>query len=106
MSSQMPKCKITVVKRTINQDLIDEYLEIPQEHPGPCEYFSEGQEFIVEQVWEPPEGFCAWAWADMRKDILIAVGGGRFPGMKRSGIVITGCSDWFRTVIFKAEIME
>ena len=27
MSSEMPKCKIAVLKRTINQDLIDEYLE-------------------------------------------------------------------------------
>ena len=27
MSSEMPKCKITVLKRTINQDLIDEYLD-------------------------------------------------------------------------------
>ena len=27
MSFEMPKCKITVLKRTINQDLIDEYLD-------------------------------------------------------------------------------
>ena len=27
MSYEMPKCKSTVLKRTINQDLIDEHLE-------------------------------------------------------------------------------
>jgi uncharacterized repeat protein (TIGR04076 family) len=106
MSSDMPKCKITVLKTTINKDLIDEYLENPGGHPGPCEYLSEGQEFIVDQIWFPPEGFCAWAWADIRKDILAVVGGGKYPGMKKPGIVIAGCSDWFRPVIFKVEIIK
>ena len=27
MPTEMSKCKITVLKRTINQDLIDEYLD-------------------------------------------------------------------------------
>lgn len=106
MSSEMPKVKITVLKRTINEDLIREYLESPQEHPGPCEWLSEGQEFIVNQVWLPPEGFCAWAWADIRRDILTVAGGGKFPGMKRAGLIITGCSDWFRPVYFRVETVE
>ncbi len=106
MSSETTKCKITVLKRTINQDLIEEYLEKPDTHPGPCDYLSEGQEFVVEQVWAPPEGFCPWAWADIRRDILHVVGGGTFPGMKRPGLIISGCSDWFRPVIFKLEAIE
>ena len=27
MAAELPKCKISVLKRTLNQDLIDEYLE-------------------------------------------------------------------------------
>jgi uncharacterized repeat protein (TIGR04076 family) len=106
MSSEMRKCKITVLKRTIHQDLVNEYLESPGEHPGQCEYFSEGQEFVAQQPWEAPEGFCNWAWADIRKDILTVMGGGSFPGMKQPGIIITGCSDWFRPVLFKVEAID
>jgi uncharacterized repeat protein (TIGR04076 family) len=106
MSREISKCKITVLKRTIDKELIDEYLENPHEHPGPCEYLNEGQEFIVEQVWVAPQGFCAWAWADIRRDILTVAGGGGFPGMKKDGVVITGCSDWFRPVIFKVERVD
>ena len=106
MASQTPKCKITVLKKTINQDLINQYVEKPQDHPGPCEYLTEGQEFTVDQIWAPPEGFCLWAWADLRKDILTVVGGGKLPGMKESGVAITGCSDWFRPVIFKVERLD
>jgi uncharacterized repeat protein (TIGR04076 family) len=103
MSFEMPKCKITVLKRILNKDLIDEFLENPESHPGVCEYLTEGQEFIVDKPWEPPEGFCAWAWADIRKDILTASGNGKMIGMKKPGVIISGCSDWFRPVIFKIE---
>jgi len=103
MSSQKAVCKITVLKRTVNQDLVDEYLENPGAHPGPCEFLQEGQEFVVDNIWGAPQGFCPWAWADMRKDILMAAGGCRHPGMREPGVVITGCSDWFRPVLFKVE---
>jgi uncharacterized repeat protein (TIGR04076 family) len=56
-----------------------------------------------------PEDFCAccaWAWADIRKDILTVAYGGDMPGMRQRGTVITGCTDWLRPVIFKVERME
>jgi uncharacterized repeat protein (TIGR04076 family) len=64
----MPQCKITVLKRTINQDLIDEYVEEAYQDVGPCEWFEEGEEFVIDPG-VPPEEFCArctWAWADVR----------------------------------------
>jgi len=106
MSSEIPKCKITVLKRTINQDLIDEYLDDPYKDFGLCECFSDGQEFIIESPSVVPEDFCAWAWADIRRDILTVVVGGDMPGMRLRGTVITGCTDWFRPVIFKVERMD
>jgi uncharacterized repeat protein (TIGR04076 family) len=109
MSSEMPKCKITVLKRTVNQDLIDDYLDETSKGIGPCECFKDGQEFVIEsheELSKVPEGFCAWAWADIRKDILTIQVGGDMPGMKSRGTTITGCTDWFRPVIFKVERMD
>ena len=50
MSVEMPKCKITVLKRTLNQDLIDEYLEDAYKDHGPCQCFEDGQIFIIERL--------------------------------------------------------
>jgi len=109
MSLKIPTCKITVLKRGVNQDLIDEYVDDVSTSIGPCDRFAEGQEFLIESpdaLSTIPEGFCAWAWADIRKDILIVAFGGNMPGMKQHGTIVTGCSDPFRPVIFKVERME
>ena len=105
MSFEMSKCKITVLKRTVNQDLADEYLD-DTEGFGPCECFGDGQEFVVEHSFKMPENFCPWAWADIRKDIMTVATGGNWPGINRRGTVIVGCTDWFRPVIFRVERME
>ncbi len=108
MSNEIPKCRITVLKRTVNQDLIDEYLDDEYQDHGVCECFQEGQEFEVD-VSTMPEDFCSccpWAWADIRQDIMMVAYGGNIPGIKTAGTTITGCRDWFRPVIFKVERME
>jgi len=108
MSFEMPQCRITVLKRTINQDLIDKYLDDSYRDIGPCECFEEGQEFVIDPS-KVPEDFCArcaWAWADIRKDILAVASGSDIVGMRQPGTVITGCTDWFRPVIFKVERIE
>ena len=103
MSTEMPECRITVLKRTINQDLIDEYLEDEYRNVGACELLKEGQEFIVKDYSTIPEGFCTSAWVDVFKDLMLVATGGNMPGLKTQGTVIVGCSDWFRPVIFKIE---
>jgi uncharacterized repeat protein (TIGR04076 family) len=88
--------------------LIDEYLEDPYKAIGPCECFEEGQEFVIDPS-AVPEDFlarCAWAWADIRRDILTVAYGGDMPGMKQRGTLITGCTDWLRSVIFKVERVD
>jgi uncharacterized repeat protein (TIGR04076 family) len=80
MSFEMPKCKITVLKRTINQDLIDEYLDDEYQGIGLCDCFRDGQEIVIEDYSVVPEGFCASAWADIRKDILAVAMGAICPG--------------------------
>jgi hypothetical protein len=56
MSHEVPKCKITVLKRLLNQDLVEEYLDVEGEFVA-CERFSDGEEFMVEQAFQMPEGF-------------------------------------------------
>jgi uncharacterized repeat protein (TIGR04076 family) len=103
----MSKCKITVLKRMVNTDLVEEYLntDVTGEFTA-CKRFSDGQEIVVEHFSEIPEGFCAWAWADIRRDIKTIAAGGNLSWVKPPGTAIVGCTDWFRPVIFKIERIE
>ena len=108
MAVNLPLCKITVLKRTFNQDLIDEYLKEEYKPHGPCECFEEGQEFIINPFQVPKEFHdrCPWAWADIYKELLSVAYGANMVGLKQSGVTITGCTDWFRPVIFKIERLK
>ena len=107
MSSFLPKCKITVLKRSLNKDLIDEFISDEYSDMQPCEIFKEGQEIVIDpNLAKVPDGFCHWAWADIRHDIMTIASGGNILGMKSKGTAITGCTDWFRPVIFKLERIE
>jgi uncharacterized repeat protein (TIGR04076 family) len=100
---EMSKCKITVLKRTLHQDLMDEYLK---EAMPLCERFQDGQEFIVEGPFASPEDFCAWAWADIRKEVFAVALGGNLHWTKRSDVAIVCCTDGYRPVIFKVERVD
>ncbi len=109
--SQISKCKVTIIKRTINRELIDDYLEDAYKNSMElCECFKDGQEFIFDvntilTAKNLPEDFCAWAWADIRSDILNIATGSNTPGLNQPGMAITSCKDWFRQVFFKIERM-
>jgi uncharacterized repeat protein (TIGR04076 family) len=105
MASQTPKCRVTVLKKVYNKDLIDEYLDTSQWYPGPCERFEVGQEFEVDLYGMPQDlcDCCPFAWADIRHDIMTVACGGDMPGLKQAGTALSGCRDWFRPVIFKVE---
>ncbi|MCP4543536.1 MAG: TIGR04076 family protein [Chloroflexi bacterium] len=98
----MPNVKITVVKRTIFQDVADKYA--PREFT-PCGVFQDGQEFIIDSDIVPPEGFCAWAYADIHKYIMLVRLDGN-PRLKHEGTAIACCTDGFRPVVFKIERIE
>ena len=102
MAQELHRCKITVLKAMINQDLVDAYLNAGPNY-GPCSTFRVGQEFVVEQPWDIPKGFCAWAWADIKHDILALMTGSDKPWLKQPGVEIVGCTDWYRPVYFKLE---
>lgn len=98
----MAKCKITVLKRTVNQDLINDY---GKEVLGPCDQFTDGQEFLLEGA-DKPEDFCSWAWADIHRDLMIIYFEGDVPWIEPSGTHITCCTDGLRPVVFKIERID
>ena len=104
----MSKCRITVLKRVLNQELAREYSgrDIP-----PCKVFEVGQEFIAGPFGKP-EGFCDWAWDDIYKTVLALSRGGDFSTgvfdnwMKDNKTMLVCCSDGIRPVVFKVERID
>lgn len=105
----MPKCKITVIKRTLNPELAREHIIM---EIGQCELFKDGDEFIVDGGLGKPDNFCSWAWNDIYKTVVTLARGGNFNDgmftgwMKDGRSMITCCTDGIRPVIFKVERIE
>ena len=100
----MKKCKITVIRKVLHQDLIEKY-ENPIQHA--CDMV-EGQTFICENA-ERPDGLCESAWESMRFFVEeLAKGGGNFYDgwMKNEKSAMISCNDGFRPVSFLIETIE
>lgn len=95
----MSRCRITVLKKMLDQDLADENTKTP------CEIFNENQKFMLESP-EQPDGFCSKAWAAIRKDVMAVFFGGNIPWMKKEGTIITCCTSGVRPVVFLVERIE
>jgi len=104
----MSKIKITVLRRMANPDIAEEYMEDERRQDAlPCGAFEDGQEFLLEDGDGLPEGFCAWAWADIQKYVLAIMCGGNFaPWVKEEGTAIACCTDGYRPVVFKIKAIE
>ena len=87
------KCKITVIRKSFNKDLYEKY---PYGKACACDRFKIGQEFITENVWDPPANFCTWAWSEFRFMIHSIHAG-------NPGPMICSCTDGLRPVLFKFE---
>lgn len=48
-----------------------------------------GEEFIIDDFDRVPDKFCAWAWADIRKNVVAIMSGSNFPWIKYESIAIT-----------------
>ena len=91
-----PRCKITVAKKTLFQDLYQKYAN---REGSICSVFEEGQEFYMTSPYNPPEGFCNWAWADIRAAIHAVQFGGR-------DFSVACCTDGYRPVVFHVERLD
>ena len=100
----MRKCRITVVKMSRYDDLIEKY-ENPIEHA--CSV-TMGQTFVSVNG-EKPDGFCDSAWESMEYFVKeLANGGGNFYDgwMKNPHSAMVSCNDGFRPVSFYIEAID
>lgn len=100
----MKKCKITVMRKTCHQDLIDRF-ENPITHACDLE---EGQVFVA-NGWQRPEGFCVSAWESLSPFVMALAHGGEdfYDGwMKNKRSAMISCNDGFRPVSFYIEALE
>jgi uncharacterized repeat protein (TIGR04076 family) len=94
--SERYKCRITVLRKDFNPTF---WQQSKYGQPTACGRFEVGQEFVTENPWDPPAGFCQWAWADLRS-IIHRVHAG-------NGTTMIGCcTDGLRPVFFKLEPVE
>lgn len=104
----MARVKITVLKRIDPKAVFGEEVPINPmtgKEWEVCSSFEEGQEFIVEETGDKPDGFCAWAWHDIYKDMSVLKFGGNFPWVEE-GEMVTCCTDGLRPVSFKMKRLE
>lgn len=100
----MKKVKITAVKMSRYDDLIERY-ENPIEHA--CD-INVGDTFIADG-WNRPQGFCQSAWDSISPFVLALASGGQdiYDGwMKNPKSAIISCNDGFRPVSFYIEALE
>ena len=65
------KVRITVLRKTFNQDFVDAYTEGYEWRPsGCCHDFAIGQEFFSDG--HMPDGFSDWAWTDIQKYVVVS----------------------------------
>lgn len=107
--SMRHKCKITVLRRELFQDLADEYLANP--NAGKCNRFQDGQEFILEQgdFFNMMDGeFCSEAWDAISRYVYAALQGGAIMRgwTNDEKMMISCCNDGVRPVIFKIERID
>ena len=102
----LKKLKITVLKTLNGKDIYGENLPVTPNYPLVCDVFNEGDEFIIDDTGEKPEGFCQWAWDDLTRMILILQYDGNSPFIEEDGTFLGCCTDAVRPVIFKLERLE
>ena len=99
---EIHKIRITVLKRFGPSEVFKESPVTTETPFGACELFTDGQEFVVEDM-RMPEGFCTTAWVSIYSNVRILSFGCNLPWFKEKGVAINSCTDGLRPVIFKLE---
>jgi uncharacterized repeat protein (TIGR04076 family) len=101
--------KITVIATKTTDDIYTSIKDYPAKLSDNfvpvCPILKVGDEYIVKDIVTCPEGFCAWAFADIQRDIIHLQLGGDFPWLQDKGTNIACCTDGLRPVFFKLEKM-
>ncbi len=96
--------RITVLKKLSSNQIFGDDPPLGKNVKA-CPVYEVGQEFIVREDGEMPQGFCHWAWNDLYK-IVTALRHGVIwePGAEDKGApTVHCCTDGLRPVIFKLE---
>ncbi len=100
----MKKCKITVLKTMLNEELAKEY---GCKGLGKCPFHKSGDVFYAD--YAKPEGLCDEAWKAFYQYVFALSNGCGilFQGdwIDKPGVAICSCNDGIRPVIFKIERM-
>ena len=103
----MNKVKITVLRRTLQEDLAKEY---GAEGLKRCPMLREGQVFYAD--YAKPEGLCDEAWKAIYQYVFALAHGADkdlfYYGewIRKPGVAICSCNDGLRPVIFKLEATD
>ena len=103
----MNRVKITVLKKTFDQELADEY---GANGLGPCPMLRQGDVFFAD--YANPDGLCDEAWKEIYQYVFaLAHGSGKelfYYGdwIRKPGVAICSCNDGIRPVIFKLEATD
>ena len=103
----MKKVKITVLKTTLDEELVKEY---GAEGLKACPMLKAGQVFYAD--YAKPEGFSEEAWKAIYQYVFaLSHGAGKtlfYYGdwIRKPGVAICSCNDGLRPVIFKLEATE
>ena len=103
----MKKVKITVLRKTLQEDLAREY---GVEGLSACPMLREGEVFYAD--YAKPDGLCDEAWKAIYQYVFAlahGAGDGLFyygDWIRKPGVAIVSCNDGLRPVIFKLEATE
>ena len=103
----MNRVKITVLKKTFDQELADEY---GANGLGPCPMLRQGDVFFAD--YAKPDGFCDEAWKAIYQYVFALAHGSDkelfYYGdwIRKPGVAICSCNDGIRPVIFKLEATD
>ncbi len=102
----MKKVRITVLRRSFNDDLVKEYGVAGL---CPCEALKDGQVFYA--ALGKPEGFCDGAWHAIYPYWFALANEARSfwydnSWVRNDGVAIACCNDGLRPVYFKLEVTD
>lgn len=103
--AEVNKVKITVLKKLSTKQIFGDNPPLGQPIEEACDELKVGQEFIVDEDGEMPEGFCHWAWNDLNKQVTTLRFGGTFPYWGK-GTSISCCTSGLQPVIFELRRIE
>ena len=93
--------KISVLRRFEPSEVFKELPVTPVGDLPACEYYEDGQEFIIERN-EMPEGFYSAAWSAINPSIKTLLDGGDYHWIEEKGVLVTCCLDGLRPVRARA----